>query len=90
MVVLMASMYLTISPEAREHIREAREELLDALRVGSERNAKMFRANPTAENWRAWYMEHTAYRVAFLNSPSDLPTPDGLRVVHGKKGSHSR
>ncbi len=58
--------YPTVNMGAQHEFRASRDELLDGLLTGYKHTAKIFRANPTGDTWRALVQAHAAWRVAFL------------------------
>ena len=53
-------------PQGQHALKEAADELLEALRTGRDYAAQIFRADPTRANWRAWVRSQAAFNVAYL------------------------
>lgn len=54
------------TPEGQHALKEAADELLEALRTGRDYAAQIFRADPTRANWRAWVRSQATFNVAYL------------------------
>ena len=64
--------YATFNPDARHELRASADELMDALWVGYRYASEFYRANPTAEAWRALVRAHAVWRVAFMAGDGEV------------------